>query len=87
MGSDVENIVYRISDSQINNFHLLRSSTQEFEYVAQDTGSNPSVLDITLYSETKAMYYLADKLNVGQDEEVWINVLNNYPKLKTETNS
>ncbi len=87
VGSDVENIVYRISDSQINNFHLLRSSTQEFEYVAQDTGSNPSVLDITLYSETKAMYYLADKLNVGQDEEVWINVLNNYPKLKTETNS
>lgn len=86
-GSDVKNVIFRIRDSQINNFHLLRSSTQEFEYVAQDTGSNPSVLDITLYSETKAMYYLADKLNVGQDEEVWINVLNNYPKLKTETNS
>ena len=30
------------------------------------------------------MYFLADKLNEGQDEEVWINIVNGLPKLKFE---
>ena len=30
------------------------------------------------------MYYLADRLNAEQDEEVWINIVNGLPKLKFE---
>lgn len=28
------------------------------------------------------MYFLADKLNEGQDEEVWVNIEGGLPKLK-----
>lgn len=86
VGSDVENIVYQIRNSQINNFHLLRSSIQEFDYVSRDIGNPPSVLDVSIYYNAEDMFLLAEKLNVGLDEEIWINTLNNFPKLKTETN-
>ena len=86
-GSDVKNVIFRTRDSQINNFHLLRSSNEEFDYVSEDTGETPSTLDISVYIKPEDMYFLADKLNEGQDEEVWINVMHNYPKLINRTNS
>lgn len=87
VGSDLENLIYRINNSQINNFHLLRRSTQAFDCVSQDTGTIPSVLDISIYFQAEDMYFLANRLNEGLAEEVWINTLGDYPKLKTETNA
>ena len=87
VGSDINNVLFRIENSDINNFHLLRSSSQEFNYVSQIIGEAPSTLDISVYVKPEDMYFLADKLNEGQDEEVWINVMHNYPKLINRTNS
>ena len=64
---------------------MLRSSNEEFDYVSEDTGETPSTLDISVYIKPEDMYYLADKLNSGSDEKVWVNVLQNYPKLKNES--
>lgn len=84
VGSDINNVLFRIENSDINNFHLLRSSSQEFNYVSQIIGEAPSTLDISVYVKPEDMYFLADKLNEGQDEEVWINIVNGLPKLKFE---
>ncbi len=85
-GSDVKNVIFRISDSQINNFHLLRSSNEEFDYVSEDTGETPSTLDISVYIKSEDMYFLADKLNNGSDEKVWVNVENGLPELNIHKN-
>lgn len=85
-GSDVKNVIFRTRDSQINNFHLLRSSNREFNYVSEDTSETPSTLDISVYIKPEDMYYLADKLNSGSDEKVWVNVENGLPELNIHKN-
>ena len=85
-GSDVKNVIFRTRDSQINNFHLLRSSNREFNYVSEDTGETPSTLDISVYIKPEDMYFLADKLNSGSDEKVWGNVENGLPELNIHKN-
>lgn len=85
-GSDVKNVIFRTRDSQINNFHLLRSSNREFDYVSEDTGETPSTLDISVYIKPEDMYFLADKLNSGSDEKVWVNVENGLPELNMHKN-
>ena len=85
-GSDVKNVIFRTRDSQINNFHLLRSSNREFDYVSEDTGETPSTLDISVYIKPEDMYFLADKLNSGSDEKVWVNVENGLPELNIHKN-
>ena len=42
------------------------------------------LIGITVYENIEDMYYLADKLNEGQDEKNWVNVENALPKLKFE---
>lgn len=39
-------------------------------------------IDITFYNEPKEMFNLAEKLNGGRSDEIWVNVENSLPQFK-----
>jgi len=80
-GNSVGTAIRLIEDTKINNFHVLRTISTE-DIIGEDRGETPSLVDITAYGTTEEMYFLADKLNEGQDEDVWVNVENGLPQLK-----
>ncbi len=61
-----------VINSVVSNCHMLRNSEQATDLVGKV--DNYSSIDITEYKVPEEMYFLADKLNEGQDEEVWINI-------------
>ena len=63
----------------IVNGHVYRAGIEESNLPQESDES-----DITIYDNIEDMYYLADRLNAEQDEEVWINIVNGLPKLKFE---
>lgn len=59
------------------NGHVFKGNIDENNLPQEGEGT-----DITIYDNIEDMYFLADKLNEGQDEEIWVNVENGLPKLK-----
>ena len=72
------NIVY--GESEIVNCHVLG----ERKLINDNQSTAEMLIGITVYENIEDMYYLADKLNEGQDEKNWVNVENALPKLKFE---
>lgn len=70
-----------VINSVVSNCHILRSSEQATGLVGSVVGD--SLIDIADYKMPEEMYFLADKLNEGQDEEVWINRDKDFPVLKS----
>ena len=70
-----------VINSVVSNCHMLRNSEQATDLVGKV--DNYSSIDITEYKVPEEMYFLADKLNEGQDEEVWINRDKDFPVLKS----
>ena len=70
-----------VSNSVISNCHILRNSEQATDLVGKV--DNYSSIDITEYKVPEEMYFLADKLNEGSGEEIWVNRDNDFPVLKS----
>lgn len=68
-----------VSNSVVTNCHILRSSEEVTDLIGNSDDN--SSIDITVYSAPEEMYFLADKLNEGLDEEVWVNQDNDFPVL------
>lgn len=82
-GNSIGNVIRLIEDTKINNFHVLRTISTE-DLIGEDRGETPSPVNITAYETKEEMYFLANKLNEGQDEEIWVNIENGLPELKFE---
>lgn len=67
-----------VSSNVVNyNGHVFKGNIEESNLPQEGEGT-----DITIYDNIEDMYFLADKLNEGLDEEVWINIEGGLPKLK-----
>ncbi|MCI9561370.1 MAG: hypothetical protein HFK03_02650 [Clostridia bacterium] len=80
-GNSVGAFIDIVSNSDVINCHVLRSLEQPVDLIGNNVG-NSSSIDITEYKVPEEMFFLADKLNEGQTEEVWINIEGGLPKLK-----
>ena len=80
-GNAVGAFIDIVINSVVSNCHILRSSEQATDLVGKV--DNYSSIDITEYKVPEEMYFLADKLNEGQDEEIWVNRDNDFPVLKS----
>jgi len=80
-GNAVGAFIDIVINSVVSNCHMLRNSEQATDLVGKV--DNYSSIDITEYKVPEEMYFLADKLNEGQDEAVWINRDNDFPVLKS----
>lgn len=80
-GNAVGAFIEIVINSVVSNCHMLRNSEQTTDLVGKV--DNYSSIDITEYKVPEEMYFLADKLNEGQDEEVWINRDKDFPVLKS----
>ena len=80
-GNSVGAFIDIVSNSDVINCHVLRSLEQPVDLIGNNVG-NSSSIDITEYKVPEEMFFLADKLNEGQTEEVWINIEGELPKLK-----
>ena len=72
-----------IRDSVIENCHVL--NTQEnlsLPIIDSYRNQDDTQVDITVYENIEDMYLLADVLNSGLDEDVWINIEDGLPQLK-----
>lgn len=78
-GNAVGAFIDIVINSVVSNCHMLRNSEQATDLVGKV--DNYSSIDITEYKVPEEMYFLADKLNEGQDEEVWVNRDNDFPVL------
>ena len=79
VGNAPSNVIYRASNSNIINFHTLKPLTDEIEVIFKITNDLEFLIDITVYDNIEEMYFIAEKLNDG--DEAWINVENNLPQL------
>ncbi len=61
----------------VSNGHVFKGNIDESNLPQEGDETN-----ITIYESAEDMYYLANKLNEGQTEEVWINIEGELPKLK-----
>ena len=61
----------------VSNGHVFKGNIEESNLPQEGEGT-----DITIYDNIEDMYFLADKLNEGQDEEIWVNIEGELPKLK-----
>ena len=59
------------------NGHVFKGNIEESNLPQEGEGT-----DIAIYDNIEDMYFLADKLNEGQDEEIWVNIEGGLPKLK-----
>jgi len=80
-GNAVGAFIEIVINSVVSNCHMLRNSEQTTDLVGKV--DNYSSIDITEYKVPEEMYFLADKLNEGLDEAVWINRDNDFPVLKS----
>ena len=78
-GNAVGAFIDIVINSVVSNCHMLRNSEQTTDLVGKV--DNYSSIDITEYKVPEEMYFLADKLNEGLDEAVWINRDNDFPVL------
>lgn len=62
----------------VSNGHVFKGNIDESNLPQEGDETN-----ITIYESVEDMYFLADKLNEGQDEEIWVNVENGLPQLKS----
>ncbi len=72
-GNAIEKVFRGVSDSQIINFHCLKS-----DRMTSDSGYD----GVTVYENAQDMFGIADLLNDGLTENVWVNQENDFPKLK-----
>lgn len=82
-GNSNGNIVGIIYNSEITNVHVLENSRQESDLIGEDRGEISSTVDITLYKTREEMYLLSDKLNKGLEEDIWVDIENDLPQLKS----
>lgn len=80
-GNLIDNVVGAVADSEITNFHCLKNENMT-DVIYIDRGEIPSSIDITIYNSKEEMYSIADILNDGLPEEVWVNQDNDLPKFK-----
>ena len=80
-GNLIEKVFKEVTNSEITNFHCLKSDKLTEELIEVDRGDEPSSIDITVYEKPEDMYYLADKLNEGLTKDIWKNQDNDFPKL------
>lgn len=78
-GNAVGAFIDIVSNSVVTNCHILRSSEQATDLIGNIVGE--SSIDIADYKMPEEMYFLADKLNEGLDEEIWVNQDNDFPVL------
>lgn len=83
-GGNFVKIVSQVRNSDIINFHTIKPN-DEGVIIGSITDDIGIQLDITEYQNIDEMYYLAEKLNKDLDEEVWVNVENDLPKLNYNT--
>lgn len=83
-GNLIEKVFKEVTNSEITNFHCLKSDKLTEELIEVDRGDEPSSIDITVYEKPEDMYYLADKLNDGLIKDIWINQYNDFPILKSK---
>ncbi len=81
-GNIINYIVGALEDSEIGNFHCLKNKKLAEKLIYLDRGEMPSSIDITIYDSKEEMYSIAEKLNNGLFEEVWVNQDNDLPKFK-----
>ena len=82
-GNSNGNIVGIIYNSEITNVHVLENARQESDLIGEDRGEIPSIVDITTYKTVEEMYLLADILNKGLEEDMWVERDNDLPQLKS----
>ena len=80
-GNLIEKVFKEVTDSEITNFHCLKSDKLTEELIEVDRGDEPSSINITVYEKPEDMYYLADKLNEGLTKDIWKNQDNDFPIL------
>ena len=80
-GNLIEKVFKEVTNSEITNFHCLKSDKLTEELIEVDRGDEPSSIDITVYEKPEDMYYLADKLNEGLTKDIWIDQDNDFPIL------
>jgi len=80
-GNLIERVFKEVTNSEITNFHCLKSEKLTDELIEVDRGDVPSLIDIAVYENPEDMYYLAEKLNDSLIEDVWINQENDFPIL------
>lgn len=80
-GNLIEKVFKEVTNSEITNFHCLKSDKLTDELIEVDRGDVPSSIDITVYEKPEDMYYLADKLNEGLTKDIWKNQDNDFPIL------
>ncbi len=78
-GNAVGAFIDIVINSVVSNCHILRSSEQATGLVGSVVGD--SLIDIADYKMPEEMYFLADKLNEGSGEEIWVNRDNDFPVL------
>ncbi len=61
----------------VSNGHVFKGNIDESNLPQEGDETN-----ITIYESAEDMYYLANKLNEGQTEEIWVNIEGGLPKLK-----
>lgn len=81
-GNLIEKVFKEVTNSEIMDFHCMKSDKLTSELIDVDRGDLPSSIDITVYESKEDMYNLAEKLNNGSTEEVWANQDNDFPKFK-----
>ena len=69
-------------ESQIINFHTLCLPNGEQKIIGNNRNETEARVEVNAYQSPEEMYFLADKLNADSEEAFWINVENDYPKLK-----
>lgn len=71
-----------IDNTQIDNCHVLfADKSYAKDVIFENNNSENEVIDLTIYEEEAQMYKLANKLN-KEDEEIWVDVENDFPILK-----
>lgn len=72
-------VLDKYTSSNVVNGHVFGANIEESNLPQEGDES-----DITIYKNIQNMYFLADRLNAEQDEEVWVNIEGGLPKLKFE---
>ena len=81
-GNLIDYVVGVSEDSEIENFHCIKNEKLAEKLIYLDRGETPSSIDITVYESREEMFNIAEKLNTGLLEEVWVNQDKDFPKFK-----
>ncbi len=81
-------IIGLVSDeSEIINFHTICPQQDEQKIIGNNRNETDVRLEVNVYHASENMHYLADILNADSDEAIWVNVENDFPKLKFMQNT